>query len=204
MRKFTYTVIIAAAVLVLAAAGTVAAQNSLRFSDVPTDHDAFDAVEWAAVNGVTGCDDGEFCPDAAVTRADVATMMYQHTKANFSGVGDAVTDDIVLEPGYYSVSVSFFPKSGYDWDDGKWHDFVARFKSKGDEITLMDWEESDEECDTCNKHTSPSFWKHFRVDEAGPHWFDIKTSGKMAWVANVTLRASQPGAAAWQQTDDSD
>ena len=204
MRKFATTALIAAIVVVLAAAGTVAAQDSQRFSDVPTDHKAYDAIEWAATNGMTGCGDGKFCPDATVTRADLATVLYQQTKAPFSGVGDEVTDDIVLEPGYYRVIVSFFPKSGYDWDDGKWHEFAAHFKSKGDEITLVEWEESDEECEFCDKHTDLFFAEHFRVDEAGPHWFDIKTSGKMAWVAQVNRYATQPGSAGFYETDDDD
>ncbi|MCY3643105.1 MAG: S-layer homology domain-containing protein [Acidimicrobiaceae bacterium] len=210
MRKFAYTVVTATVVLVLAAAGTVAAQNSLRFSDVPTDHKAYDAIEWAAVNGVAGCGDGRFCPDEAVTRAEVATMMYQRIRAQFSGVGDGATDDITLEPGYYSVSVAFFPKSGYDWDDDKEHDFYARFESKSDGLTLVDgdwggaWPAEVENPDkVSNKHSDVHRWQHFRVDETAVHWFDIKTSGKIAWVAEITRRASQPGRAGWQ-TDDSD
>ena len=212
MPKFITTALIAVAVAVLAAAGTVAAQTSQRFDDVPTDHDAHDAVEWAVANGIAGCGDGKFCPDATVTRADLVTMLYRRTKAQFSGVGDKVTDDIALEPGYYAVRVKFFPKSGYDWDDDKEHDFYARFESKGDGITLVDgdWRgswpaDAEENPDkVSNRHSDVYRWYHFRVDEAADHWFEIETSGKIAWVASVTRHASQPGRAGWQQATDSD
>ena len=49
-----------------------------------------------------------------------------------------MTDDVALDPGYYRVTVQFFPKAGYDWDDDKEHDFYARFESKADGLTLVD------------------------------------------------------------------
>lgn len=56
--------VIAAAVVVLSVAGTVAAQSALRFSDVPADHPDFAAINWAAEVGVTaGYGDGTFRPE---------------------------------------------------------------------------------------------------------------------------------------------
>ena len=63
MPKRTLLVVIAA-VVALSVAGTVAAQSTLRFSDVPTDHPDFAAINWAAEVGVTnGYGDGTFRPE---------------------------------------------------------------------------------------------------------------------------------------------
>ena len=63
MPKRTLVVVIAV-VVVLSVAGTVAAQSTLRFSDVPTDHPDFAAISWAAEVGVTaGYGDGTFRPE---------------------------------------------------------------------------------------------------------------------------------------------
>lgn len=62
MPKRTLFVVVAA-VAVVSVAGTVAAQSTLRFSDVPRDHPDFVAIEWAAEAGVTvGYGDGTFRP----------------------------------------------------------------------------------------------------------------------------------------------
>ena len=46
------------------------------FSDVPTDHWAYDQVEAMVNAGITnGCDVGQFCPDANVTRAQMAVFL---------------------------------------------------------------------------------------------------------------------------------
>ena len=60
MRKLVVIVIVA----VLAVGGTVAAQSTQRFPDVPPDHPDYDAVQWAAEVGVTtGHTDGTFRPE---------------------------------------------------------------------------------------------------------------------------------------------
>ena len=49
---------------------------SARFSDVPLDHPYFDAIEWAAVNGITvGYGSGKYGPDDLVTRAQMALFL---------------------------------------------------------------------------------------------------------------------------------
>ena len=62
MPKRTSLVVIVA-VVVLGIAGTVTAQSTQRFSDVPPEHPDFAAISWAAEVGVTtGYGDGTFQP----------------------------------------------------------------------------------------------------------------------------------------------
>ena len=55
-----------------------------------------------------------------------------------------------------------------------------------------------------NKHSDVWRSHHFRVDEPGAHWFDIETSGKIAWLADVYRKATQPGASGFTTDDDED
>ena len=67
-RKRTVIVVASAAVFVVALAATAVAQVQ-RFSDVPPDHEAFEAVEWAAeVEVTTGYGDGTFKPEQPLSR----------------------------------------------------------------------------------------------------------------------------------------
>ena len=64
------------AVAMLAVGGTVVAQSIQRFTDVPPDHEAFEAVEWAAAVGLTlGKGDGTFGPDEPLSRWHAMTFM---------------------------------------------------------------------------------------------------------------------------------
>ena len=68
MRKQAVAVVALAAMLVVPLAATATAQGQ-RFSDVPPDHGAFEAIEWAAESGVTlGYGDGTFRPGLAMHR----------------------------------------------------------------------------------------------------------------------------------------
>ncbi len=62
-----------------------------RFADVPDTHDFADSIAWLDSSGVTaGCNTApvEFCPDAFVTRAQMARFLENLSKA---GVVDAAT-----------------------------------------------------------------------------------------------------------------
>lgn len=64
------------AVAVVAVAGTAVAQTAQRFSDVPPDHEAFQAIEWAASAGVTaGYGDGTFKPDRPLSKRHAVVFM---------------------------------------------------------------------------------------------------------------------------------
>ena len=78
MRK---KLVITTVILVVAlGAGVAGAQVQQRFDDVPTDHYAYEAVNWAVEIGVTrGCGDGtNFCPDRNLNRANMVTFLKRY------------------------------------------------------------------------------------------------------------------------------
>ena len=78
MSRFKITLIITVVVLVGAATwvGIAAAQSTQRFNDVPADHPAHAAVEWAAGTGLTtGYDDGTFKPERPLSKRHAVVFM---------------------------------------------------------------------------------------------------------------------------------
>lgn len=72
------TVALAIAVVAVVG-GTAIAQTAQRFSDVPADHEAHEAVEWAASVGLTvGYGDGTFGPDDPLSRWQAVTFMERY------------------------------------------------------------------------------------------------------------------------------
>lgn len=71
---------VVAAAVALTAAAVALAQGIGQFRDVPANHYAGDAVEWAVQNRITyGCRDGTyFCPEATVNRAESVTFLYRY------------------------------------------------------------------------------------------------------------------------------
>ena len=70
---------VAVIVAVVATVGTVGAQGVQRFPDVPPDHGAFEAVEWAAEVGLTlGYTDGTFRPDVPLRKAHAVIFMERY------------------------------------------------------------------------------------------------------------------------------
>ncbi|MDR1588755.1 MAG: S-layer homology domain-containing protein [Oscillospiraceae bacterium] len=58
---------------------TVPADGAASFDDVPADQWYTDAVRWAASNGIVlGVGDNKFAPDRAITRQELATMLYRY------------------------------------------------------------------------------------------------------------------------------
>ena len=52
------------------------APSTPTFSDVPTNHPFFRAIEALAASGITGgCGGGNFCPNQAVTRGELAKFL---------------------------------------------------------------------------------------------------------------------------------
>lgn len=68
------------AAVALTAAAVALAQGIGTFRDVPDDHYARDAVQWAVQNGITvGCRDGTyFCPETTVNRAQSVTFLHRY------------------------------------------------------------------------------------------------------------------------------
>ena len=78
MRK-RILIIVAAVVVVLTAAGTVAAQSTQRFPDVPLEHEAYEAIEWAAdVELTLGYDDGTFKPEQPLSKQHAVVFMERY------------------------------------------------------------------------------------------------------------------------------
>lgn len=76
MRRVATT---AAAVVVALVVGVAAGAASSRFSDVPTDHVHYEAIEWATANGlVAGKGDGRFDPSGKLTRAHLVAILYRY------------------------------------------------------------------------------------------------------------------------------
>ena len=76
-KRLVLAAVFAVMAVAVAPAGTAVAQGQ-RFSDVPADHYAFAAVEWAAEAGVTlGYGDGTFRPSVALGRWHALTLRCQ-------------------------------------------------------------------------------------------------------------------------------
>ena len=67
---------VVAALTVVGTAAVTASAVSQRFSDVPPEHEAFDAAEWAASVGLTaGYEDGTFRPDVPLSKRHAGVFM---------------------------------------------------------------------------------------------------------------------------------
>ena len=85
-----------AAVALVAAAATAIAQSQ-RFPDVPPDHYAYEAVEWAAEVGVTlGYTDGTFKPEEALIKRHAVVFMERYYERCPPWVERAEGDPYVL------------------------------------------------------------------------------------------------------------
>ena len=71
---------VVAAAVALTAAAVALAQGIGTFRDVPDNHYARDAVQWASQNSITyGCRDGTyFCPERTVNRAESVTFLHRY------------------------------------------------------------------------------------------------------------------------------
>ena len=79
MKNRAITTVIASVAAVLAASTATAVAQSQRFPDVPADHYAFEAVEWAATVGVTtGYTDGTFKPARPLSKRHAVVFMERY------------------------------------------------------------------------------------------------------------------------------
>lgn len=72
------TIVVAASIVtvLVVVAGTVVAQTTRRFSDVPANHPAVEAIHWAADAGITtGWPDGTFRPEQPLHRSHAIIFM---------------------------------------------------------------------------------------------------------------------------------
>ena len=77
------TIALAALMLLV---GLAAGAATSRFTDVPEDHYAAEAIEWAVDAGlVSGKGDGRFDPDGKLSRAHLVTILYRYHR-KYGGV----------------------------------------------------------------------------------------------------------------------
>lgn len=93
------------------AAGSPAPKTTANpFTDVQADAYYYDAVLWAAENGITtGTGDTTFSPDATVTRAQTVTFMYR-AAGSPAVIGSSFSD--VAEDAYYADAVAWAVEEG--------------------------------------------------------------------------------------------
>ena len=108
MRRATLITILAAVMLVSAVAG---AAVTARFSDVPEDHWAAEAIEWATDTGIiAGTGDGTFEPNKPVTRAQLAVILWKYDQR--------VRRPLTIAQEWDMTQIV----EGYDWE---WNDLEA-------------------------------------------------------------------------------
>ena len=92
-------------------AGRPTFEIQAEFSDVAFDSNHFAAISWMAETRITeGCGDGRFCPNKALTAAQIATFMWRYAG---SPIGrSAIPFDDVEGGGYYVIPVRWM----LDWD----------------------------------------------------------------------------------------
>ena len=189
MRRVS-AVLIVLTVIAVSTIVTAAAQNPQRFSDVPADHYAYEAVEWAATTGITsGCTATTFCPDDPLTRGHVVTFLYRALAPELaaSGIGHdttpVVTDSVTLQPGYYTVRVEVARAPGFDWDTEEVRDFYAWFGSKTDGWVVLD--DSGDWVLTA--------FLDVRIDNASDYWLTLELDDEFVWWAEVHERPLPEG-----------
>ena len=84
-------------------AGNPIATSDITFSDVHYGDWYYDAIMWAAANGiVNGYPEGDFRPDQKITHEEIAKIFYGY--AEFYGFDVSARTDIINMPGYDKVS----------------------------------------------------------------------------------------------------
>lgn len=94
------------------AAGEPAVRGTNTFRDVAANTWYTDAIIWANANGiVTGVDDGLFSPNGAITREQLATILYRFAKY----VGDDVSASANLTGFVDAGSISDYAQTAMSW-----------------------------------------------------------------------------------------
>jgi len=97
-------------------AGTVAPMRAAAqtFSDVPVDHWAFDFIEGLAELRITsGCGGGNYCPDASVTRAQMAVFLERGMRGS-DFRPPAASGTVFIDVGENSFAANFIEQLSQD------------------------------------------------------------------------------------------
>ena len=77
------------------------------FDDVPTDHWAYSFIETIAANGITaGCGNDNYCPEASVTRAQMAVFLERGMRGS-GFTPPAATGNVFLDVGANDFAANF-------------------------------------------------------------------------------------------------
>ena len=186
---------VSAVVASLAVVGTAVAQFGPRFEDVPQNHYAYAAIEWAVLNGITqGCGDGRnFCPGDTLNRAQMVTFLKRYhdtfvgtsgslgpsggdVAATLSGTGDRTSRSVRLSSGRWLVEF----------------DVEHTSRLAGLKLTAVD-EDDDEEVLLDEVVNSDDYRKTLglRISSAsntldpGRIWFEVDTRDGAEWTITV-------------------
>ena len=199
-RLATLSALVAAAVIVavVALVGTAVAQNSQRFEDVPSDHYAYDSIEWAVANGITaGCGDGtNFCPDTNLNRAHMVTFLKRyHDKlgtgvtlawgepvdasggVTLTGSGSDLAGPLTLTGGRWGVVFTVEPGAG-----GAYVAVKAFGDDPGGELLVNEIVEDSAYSKTTQFRVGDDF-----LDDLAPGsiWFEVTADSDMMWTITV-------------------
>ena len=94
------------------AAGSPAPETgAMPFTDVPAGSYYYDAVLWAAENGITGgTGDAAFSPDAVCSRAQIVAFLWRSEKSPAAGTANPFAD--VKADAYYAAAVQWAVETG--------------------------------------------------------------------------------------------
>ena len=94
------------------AAGSPAPETgAMPFTDVPAGSYYYDAVLWAAENGITGgTGDAAFSPDAVCSRAQIVAFLWRSEKSPAAGTANPFAD--VKADAYYAAAVLWAAENG--------------------------------------------------------------------------------------------
>ena len=82
-----------------------------RFPDVPRDAYYYEAVKWAAENGITGgVGDAAFSPDAVCSRAQIVAFLWRSEKSPAAGTANPFAD--VKADAYYAAAMQWAVETG--------------------------------------------------------------------------------------------
>ena len=198
-RRFkilTGTASAVAAVLILTV--TVAAQTTQRFGDVPTDHYAFDSVNWAVENGITGgCGDGtNFCPERNLNRAHMVTFLKRYHDqfgtavtvrwgepvdasggVTLNGTGANIAGPVIVAEGRWGVAFSI-----EDSDRIGFVSLRAFGEAPGSESLVGDVVEGNTYSQTAQFRAGSDFGNDL---EPGEVWFEVEADPGATWTITI-------------------
>lgn len=196
--KILTTAAAVAAATVIAFVGTVAAQTEQRFEDVPPDHYAYAAVDWAVEHGITGgCGDGtNFCPEQNLNRAHMVTFLKRYHDrfgtgitvawgepvdasggATLTGTGPNITGPVTVGEGRWGIALAVQQASrlGYVGLD-------AFGEAPGRELLVGEIVEANAYGQTAQFRAGSDLFDDL---EPGKVWFEVQVDPDVTWTITV-------------------